>query len=327
MSLVNPSSTLTEIVTTTLRNRTGKLADNVTINHALLNRLREKGKVMPVFGGRTIVQEIEYAANGTYKRYSGYEAVNIAPSDVFTGAEFSYAQSAVAVSISGLEMLMNSGEEAIIDLLESRIKNAEKTLINNVALDVYSDGTADGGRQIGGTQLIIPASSAGNTVGGINSATYPFWQPTYFSGVTNGGAPVSPANIQSYMNRVWVQQVRGTDKPDLICADNNFYRMYWESLQAIQRIQDTKMGRLGFTALKYDQADVVLDGGFNGGMSSNTMYFFNTDYLYFRPHRDRYFAPIGEDRFAVNQDAMVKLIGFAGNVTVSNRRLQAVLGA
>jgi hypothetical protein len=29
MALINPSSTVTEIVTTTLRNRTGKLADNV----------------------------------------------------------------------------------------------------------------------------------------------------------------------------------------------------------------------------------------------------------------------------------------------------------
>ena len=29
MSLINPSSAMTEIVTTTLRNRTGKLADNV----------------------------------------------------------------------------------------------------------------------------------------------------------------------------------------------------------------------------------------------------------------------------------------------------------
>lgn len=29
MALVNPSTTMTEIVTTTLRNRTGKLADNV----------------------------------------------------------------------------------------------------------------------------------------------------------------------------------------------------------------------------------------------------------------------------------------------------------
>jgi hypothetical protein len=135
MALQNPSSTLTEIVTTTLRNRTGKLADNITKNNALLFRLRKRGNVKTVSGGRTIVQELEYAENGTFKRYSGYEALNISPSDVFTGAEFNYAQAAVAVSISGLEQLQNTGEEAIIDLLESRIKNAEKTLVNNIALE------------------------------------------------------------------------------------------------------------------------------------------------------------------------------------------------
>lgn len=51
MALINPSSTLTEIVTTTLRNRTGKLADNVTKNNALLNRLKKKGKVKTISGG------------------------------------------------------------------------------------------------------------------------------------------------------------------------------------------------------------------------------------------------------------------------------------
>ena len=116
---------MTEIVTTTLRNRTGKPADNVSKNNALLRRLKSKGNVKTVDGGRTIVQELEYAENGTYKRYSGYEALNISPSDVFTGAEYNYAQAAVAISISGLEELQNSGEEAIIDLLESRIMNAE----------------------------------------------------------------------------------------------------------------------------------------------------------------------------------------------------------
>ena len=74
-------------------------------------------------------------------------------------------------------------------------------------------------------------------------------------------------------------------------------------------------------------SDVVLDGGYGGGAPANTMYFLNTDYIYFRPHTRRNFAPLGDERFAVNQDAMVKLIGFAGNMTVSNRRLQAVLYA
>jgi hypothetical protein len=326
MALQNPSSTLTEIVTTTLRNRTGKLADNITKNNALLLRLRKRGNVKTVSGGRTIVQELEYAENGTFKRYSGYEALNISPSDVFTGAEFNYAQAAVAVSISGLEQLQNTGEEAIIDLMESRIKNAEKTLVNNIALDCYSDGTADGGRQIGGLSLLVSQTPTTGVVGGIDASTTvgTFWRNLKFSGVTDGGSATTSANIQSYMNRLYVQLVRGTDHPDLIIADNNYYRLYLESLQAIQRITSNEMGEAGFDSLKYMQSDVVLDGGFGGGAPASTMQFLNTDYIYFRPHVDRNFAPIGDDRYAVNQDAMVKLVGFAGNMTVSNRRLQGV---
>jgi hypothetical protein len=326
MALQNPSSTLTEIVTTTLRNRTGKLADNITKNNALLFRLRKRGNVKTVSGGRTIVQELEYAENGTFKRYSGYEALDISPSDVFTGAEFNYAQAAVAVSISGLEQLQNTGEEAIIDLLESRIKNAEKTLVNNIALDCYSDGTADGGRQIGGLALLVSNTPTTGVVGGIDASTTvgTFWRNLKFSGVTDGGGATTSANIQSYMNRLYVQLVRQTDKPDLIVADNNYFRLYLESLQAIQRITSNEMGEAGFDSLKYMNSDVVLDGGFGGGAPASTMYFLNTDYIYFRPHVDRNFAPIGDDRYAVNQDAMVKLVGFAGNMTVSNRRLQGV---
>jgi hypothetical protein len=327
MALVNPSSTVTEIVTTTLRNRSGKLADNVTKNNALLYRLRSRGRVKPVSGGRTIVQELNYQENGTYKRYSGYEVLNISPSDVFTGAEYNYAQAAVAVSISGLEMLQNSGEEAIIDLLEGRIENAEQTLTNNVALDVYSNGTADGGRQIGGIQLLVSATPSSGVVGGIDPSVWSFWRNVYFSGVTNGGAAVSTATIQTYMNRVYLQIVRGPDAPDLIVADNNYYRYYLESMQALQRVQDSELAELGFQTLKYMNCDVVLDGGFGGGAPTNSMYFLNTKYLFFRPHSDRNFAPLGDERFAVNQDAMVKLIGFAGNLTTSNRFLQAGLGA
>lgn len=319
------SPNLTEIVTTTLRNRTGQLADNVSKNNALLYRLQQKGKVKPVSGGRSIVQELEYAENGTYKRYSGYEVLNIAPSDVFTAAEFDYKQAAVAISISGLEELMNSGNNAIIDLLESRINNAEKTLMNNISIDCYSDGTADGGKQIGGLQLLVAKTPTSGTVGGIDRATWTFWRN---KASAPAGAPTA-ANIQSRMNTLALQCVRGKDSPDLIVADTTYYQTYLESLQAIQRIQSEEMAGAGFTALKYfgagKSADVVLDGGVGGGCPANTMYFLNTDYIHFRPHAQRNFAPIGDERYATNQDAMVKLIGFAGNMTLSNASLQGVL--
>lgn len=318
---------LSEIITTTLRNRTGKLADNVTENNALLNRLRKRGNVKPVSGGRTIVQELEYAENGTFQRYAGYETLNISPSDVFTAAEFNYAQAACAVSISGLEQLQNTGDEALIDLLESRIKNAEKTLVNNIAADCYSAGTADGGKQIGGLQLIVDTTPSTGTVGGIDASQTigSFWRNIAY----DGGNTATSTNIQSYMNALALQLVRGTDRTDLIVADSNYYAKYLASLQTIQRISSEEMGGAGFTSLKYfghgGSADVVLDGGYNGACPASTMYFLNTNYLFFRPHSQRNFTPIGDERFATNQDAMVKLIGFAGNMTVSNRRLQGVM--
>jgi len=333
------SPNLSEIVTTTLRNRTGKLADNVTRNNALLMRLKERGNVAPFSGGRTIVEELEYAQNGTYKRYSGYEVLNIAPSDVFSAAEYPIRQSAVAVSISGLEMLQNSGKEAVIDLLNSRIKNAEHTFMNGLAYDVYSDGTATG--QMTGLQALVSTAPTSGTVGGIDRGTWQFWRNIYYSAVTNGGAAATSANIQRYMNSVVLQLVSGNDGPDMIVADNNYYQLYLESLQAIQRVMDERTAGAGFSALKYygsgRSIDVILDGGFQGyssdtnpttgGAPSNTMYFLNTNYLKYRPHRERNMVPLDPDRFSVNQDAMVKLIGWAGNMTVSNSRLQGVLFA
>jgi hypothetical protein len=320
------SPNLTEIVTTTLRSRTKQLADNVTKSTALLNRLNTKGKVKPVSGGRTIVQELEYAENGTYQRYSGYETLNISPSDVFSAAEYDWKQASVAVTISGLEQIQNAGPERIIDLLESRISNAEKTMTNNIGADCYSDGTADGGKQIGGLQLLVADTPSGTTVGGISATTWSFWKNISFDATTDGSAAATSANIQSYMNRVWVQVVRNTDKPDLIVADNNYWRLYLESLQAIQRITTVTDGATaGFPSVKYMTADVVLDGGFGGNAPTNHMYFLNTDYILYRPSRDRNMTVEDGDRVPINQDALVKMIMFAGNMTTSNRSLQGLL--
>lgn len=323
--MATPNSSISEIATVAQRNRSGKLADDVSKNNAILNRLSQKGRIKPVSGGRSISQEIEFAENSTYKRYSGYDTLNVGQSEVFTTADFNFAQAAVAVTISGLEQLQNSGKEAVIDLLEARLGNAEKTLKNNISADIYSDGTADGGKQIGGMQLLVADTPTSGTVGGISRSTYTFWRNISFDATTDGGAAATSANIQSYMNRVWLQLVRGTDHPDIIVADNNYYRLYWESLQAIQRITSSDLGKAGYQTLKYMDADVVLDGGYGGGAPTNHMYFLNTDYIYFRPHKDRNFVALDDARFAVNQDAMTKIIAFAGNMTLSCAFLQGIL--
>lgn len=340
---------LSEIVTTTLRNRTGELADNMTRNNAALLRLTRKGNQKTFSGGRTIVQELNYADNQTFQWYSGYQTLNISPSQVFTAAEYPIRQAAVAVSISGLEELQNSGEEAIIDLLETRIMNAEDTFMNGMSQGVYGDGTVS--NSVGGLQLLVSSSPTSGVVGGIDRSQWSFWQNQAWSAATNGNTTLSSASILQQMDALWVTLIRGRDAPDLIVFDNVLYRYYLNALQSIQRIQGGNDGtspdlaEAGFQSLKYITCDVVLDGGFQGfatdplpyqtstagtalgGTPSTTGYFLNTKYIHWRPHARRNMVPLDPDRFSVNQDAMIRLIGWAGNMTLSNAFLQGVLVA
>jgi hypothetical protein len=51
----------------------------------------------------------------------------------------------------------------------------------------------------------------------------------------------------------------------------------------------------------------------------------NTKYIFFRPHANRNFVPIGDERMSTNQDAIVRLIGWAGNMTASGLQFQGVM--
>jgi len=309
------SPNLSEIVTTTLRNRSRTLSDNVSNHNALLRRLRENGNQTSVTG-RDIVRELEYADNGTVQFYSGYETLDVSPADVLSAAVFDYKQLAGNVTISGLEQVKNSGTEAVINLLEARINVLEKSLMNSLSTSLYSDGTGSSGKEVGGLQLIVADAGTG-TVGGINSSTFTFWQNVQ---TTATSSAFSVANVQSDMNTIYLSLVRGADSPDLVMAGTNAYTAFLGSLQAIQRITSDDMARSGFTSLQYLNSDVVFDSAAN----TNRMYFLNTDYLRLEVAASRDFVP-GEAKMSVNQDAMVTPMFWSGNLTCSNRALQGVI--
>lgn len=327
------NSAVTDIIATTIQSRSGTLADNLTNNNALLRRLKERGNYRPFSGGNVILEEIFYndPSTNNANSYSGYEQINISPDSPISAAQFSITQYADAVTMSGLEMLQNSGKEQIIDLLEGRMRVSEARLLNRIGGDIYLDGTGNGGKNITGLAAAVPDVPTSGTYGGIDRATWTFWQTKKYSGVTNGGAAVSAANIVQYMTNLALQLVRGNDKPDLFVADGNYFSYYVNALQAIQRVSSDGGGEAGsgFAAIKFYAggmaADVVMDGGIGSAATANHMWALNTKYIHFRPHTQRNFVPIGGERQAVNQDAIVKLYGWAGNLTMSGSEFQGVL--
>ena len=243
--------------------------------------------------------------------------------------------------MSGLEMLQNAGKERIIDLMEGRMRVAEAQLSNRIDYDLYTDGTGNASKNITGLAAAVPDDPTTGTYGGISRATWAFWRSQYYRGVTDGGAAVAASNISTYMTTLALRCVRGSNKPDLFIADATYYGFYVNSLQSIQRVSSADGGAtagVGFPSLKFFAggiaADVVMGGGVtgavntagtSGGATAAHIWMLNTDYLFFRPHRDRNFVPIGGERQSVNQDAIVKLIGWAGNLTSSGPQFCGVL--
>lgn len=315
---------ISELITTTLEHRSKKAADLVSKGNVLLNELKRKGRWRPA-GGRSIYQELEYA-EGNFQWYSGYETINIAPKEILTAAEFDWKQAASTVSINGLEKdVQNVGKEEMINLLDTRIGNAERTMKNKVCIGMYADGTGNDGKEFGGLQLLVADDPTTGTVGGISRASHTFWRNQVYDASTDGGAAATSANITSYMNRLYLRCVNGDEKPDIIVSDKNYYELYWASLQAIQRVAREDRAGFGFQELVYaGNVPVVYED--STGIPANHMYFLNTDFIYFRYAPKRLFAPT-KKREPLNQDAEVHMILLAGNLTLANAMRQGVLKA
>jgi hypothetical protein len=309
---------VSDIVATTIQSRTRQIADNVTKNNALYAKLESRGNRKPFSGGNVIYQELSFAQNSNGGWYSGYDLLPVAASDVISAAEYTIKQLACPVVISGLEQLQNAGREQMIDLLEGRINVAEATMANLMASGVYSDGSGSGGKELTGLNAAVPVDPTTGTYGGINRATWNFWRSKY----SKPGTALTSSTIQGAMNAMWAQLVRGSDRPDLLVADNDMWSLYVASLQAQQRFTDPKVGNLGFPSLKFMDAD----GGIGGFCPAKTMFFLNTKYIFLRPHSSRDMVPLAPNkRYAINQDAEVQILAWAGNLTTSGSQFQGRL--
>lgn len=323
--MATPSTTFTELVTTTLRHVGNEVADNVSNHNALLNLMKEKGNIKSVSGGYEIQEPLEYAENGTYQRFSGYDQLNVGASDVLTSAKYDFQQVAIHITASGRELRQNSGKEAMKNLVKQRKKNAMNTAKNQFSVDLYSDGTED--NQINGLANLIQTDGTG-TVGGINSSTWAFWQ-NQFKEMTGTNLAASPTEANSLsmradMNSLWLSTVRGTDKPDLIVMSHDFFSLFEVGLQERQRYASSRLAEAGFETVKYKGTDVVFDDNTNFATTAEKAYFINTNYLYLVQHKEAKWT-MDDEKKPTNQDAVVIPLYWMGNMVCTNRARQGIL--
>jgi hypothetical protein len=308
------------LLSTTLANYRKTLTDNVFKSRVLLWWLTEKNRVRKLSGGVKIVEPLIYA-EGQTGSYGEWDSISIVPQEGLSAAEYPWRQLFATIAVSGLEEAQNSGEEAIINLLDAKVMQAEETMKANLNRMLYGDGTGNSGKDfLGLNALIGNQTTTPTTVGGIDSsdALNTWWRSTVTALTGN-----TAANIGGKYGNAFNTVSDGNDMVDGIFMAQNAYEFYEASLTPNVRYQDVKSANAGFSNLMMKQCPVYWDRDIAAGV----VYGLNSKYIELVGHSDRWFkqSPFSDGLSAAaggnasTVDARYSLITTYGNLTVRNR--------
>jgi hypothetical protein len=331
MPNVTTNAQYQQILSMSLEDRSSGYQDLVSNNNALLAVLKRKGMWQTYSGPR--IRETLQIGKQTAQWYSGYDQLLNPAIDLFNDAFFEPKMVVVPIILSSQELLNNQGEAQLLDVYDSYISAAEKSLSDTMDAGIYSDGTANGNKQITGLATAIPITTTSGVYGGIDRATAVIWRTTTFDASGGAGSvslsaigtQVTSATIRPMLNFVMTRQSRGRDYADLLIMSPEHYSAYDAATVAIQRqTNETSLGKLGFSALEYigggKRAEIVLDGGIGSNMPANTTFGLNTDSLRLRYHPSRNFDKLfdGDGQMPIDKDAIAQFIGWMGELTMVN---------
>jgi hypothetical protein len=313
-----------QILSMALEDRSSSYEDLVSNNNALLAVMRRKG-LWQTYSGPKIRQTLQIGKQ-VAQWYSGYDQLLNPAIDLFNDAYFDPKMVVVPVILSMQEILNNEGSAQLMDVYDSYISAAERALEDTMDAGLYSDGLANGGKQITGLATAVPIVVNTGLYGGIDR-TNALWRTSTFDAHSfmAGSTQVTSTTIRPMLNNIMTNRSRGKDYADLLIMSPEHYAAYDAATIAIQRQQnETSLGKLGFSALEYigggKRAEIVLDGGIGSNMPPNTTFGLNTDTFRLRYHPNRNFDKLfdGDGQMPIDKDAIAQFIGWMGELTMTN---------
>ena len=254
------------------------------------------------------------------------------------------------IGITRKEERQNSGEAAILNLLEAKIKQAQMQIRETLNTQLLR-GTVSGATFVPGNsakdlnplgyflrKLNQTDPTVGGNVGNIAGASNAFWRHVTASGdgdSDTGNAFVSTistyAGIKKAFKSLYNHCSRGSGgSPNLGIADQVTFETYENALDTQVRYTNTKLADMGFDNIKLRGATLIwdevipdIDNG-TAAITEGTLFLLNTNFyhLIIDSETDIVTTPFVEPE---NQNVKVAKVLFMGNAAVSNMRKHGVL--
>lgn len=297
------------VIATTYDNYAPSIADNISEHNPTLYYLRDKN-AYKVSGGATLRLPILHAFS---KRgaFSGSETLDITKVKGQTAAEYNWKSLYATGVLEHLEILKNSGEEQIIDLLDAETKKTELSLADLLGDTIFGDGTSYSGKAPLGLEAICAVDPSDDNLGGIPSASETWWQ-----NYTNTSVGAQSTQLESALSLALRATQVGNDRVDLCITGNTIYGYLLDKCRSNQRFTvDPYMAERGFQALKFEGVTVLFDAK----CPEDRLYGINTKYtkLYVMENDNFNATPWAEP---IDGKTKVSKVTWTGQMATSDRK-------
>jgi hypothetical protein len=295
--------------------------DNIHDDYWLFNQLSKGNGFLGLSGGDFIAAPLEYALNSTVGSYSDTDTISTTRVDVFDRAEFQWKEYAGTAVVSNLETDRNAGEGQAFPLLPAKLENLRNSMKADINSDLFSDGTGNSGKDIGGLQHIIATDPTTGTVGTINRANFSFWRSQQTLGTNTTSAF---DNLRASMRSIYnlCSNGVGDAHPTGAVTTRTVFEGFEGLLLANERFtsKDDADGGFKNETLKFKGAKISYD---NDAPSGN-LYFFNPKFLKLAYKKGAWFKML-EPREPANQTVTVYPVRTMCNLITTNARRLGVV--
>lgn len=269
---------------------------------AFLDGVRKAGGVETEPGGIKIQRPLAIQEHSTITQLAtGYEPVNLAVNDVLRPAIYDWADFVAPIVVTKKEEMENSGEYAIVKIVEARMKSvmgmlrreANKQILRGDSAVLSSLNTLNGNVGIGSATGFLEHLAVGsqtNVVGGVSKATFsttPGWQNQF----KNGGGSLGMDDL--YALYISANSVAPMGDIKHVIMSESVLAQYRQLLFANERFIDTKTLDGGRMALAFNGAIAEQDPqmGFSSSVAGTVgAYMLNYDGIKLVFHADGDFA-------------------------------------
>ena len=133
-------------------------------------------------------------------------------------AIFTPGQEYVSIPVSGIQVAVNKGDAAVLNLIGTEMDFRTRWLRDQMGTQVYGDGTGNSSKDLLGLQAAVDDSSNVITYGNISRSTYTNWQAT----LTAQSGSLTLANLAADVDAAQ----RGSDMPTLMACPPAVWTIY-----------------------------------------------------------------------------------------------------